>query len=161
MSEDPIGFAGGDFSLYRYAHNNPLRFIDPYGDLTSGARKIVNCLEYYSVDKETAFELAWQQRNVKGNQDDDLRDAEHYLFTKLHTENIADYMMWSVGSVLYSAGKLAIQPLGIYMSASLPSINEAAAGEEGAREALNPPKRGSGGAPSGCPGWCSSLPGFK
>ena len=33
ISEDPIGFAGGDVNLYRYVGNNPQNFIDPYGDI--------------------------------------------------------------------------------------------------------------------------------
>ena len=32
ISEDPIGFAGGDINLYGYVGNNPLNFIDPYGN---------------------------------------------------------------------------------------------------------------------------------
>jgi len=31
VSSDPIGFAGGDTNLYRYAFNNPLRWTDPSG----------------------------------------------------------------------------------------------------------------------------------
>jgi RHS repeat-associated protein len=31
ISEDPIGFAGGDVNLYGYVWNNPMRFTDPYG----------------------------------------------------------------------------------------------------------------------------------
>lgn len=31
MSEDPIGFAGGDINLYRYVLNNPILFSDPSG----------------------------------------------------------------------------------------------------------------------------------
>jgi RHS repeat-associated protein len=31
ISEDPIGFAGGDVNLYRYVGNNPQIFIDPFG----------------------------------------------------------------------------------------------------------------------------------
>lgn len=31
ISEDPIGFAGGDLNLYGYVQNNPVNFIDPYG----------------------------------------------------------------------------------------------------------------------------------
>jgi len=31
ISEDPIGFASGDFNWYRYTWNSPTNFIDPYG----------------------------------------------------------------------------------------------------------------------------------
>ena len=31
ISEDPIGFAGGDINLYSYVGNNPHGFIDPFG----------------------------------------------------------------------------------------------------------------------------------
>jgi RHS repeat-associated protein len=31
ISEDPIGFAGGDVNLYSYVGNSPLSFIDPFG----------------------------------------------------------------------------------------------------------------------------------
>ena len=33
ISEDPIGFAGGDVNLYRYVWNNPYSFRDPYGNI--------------------------------------------------------------------------------------------------------------------------------
>jgi len=33
ISEDPIGFAGGDINLYGYVRNNPLMFKDPDGKL--------------------------------------------------------------------------------------------------------------------------------
>ena len=32
ISEDTIGFAGGDTNLYRYVGNSPLRYTDPYGE---------------------------------------------------------------------------------------------------------------------------------
>jgi RHS repeat-associated protein len=31
LSEDPIGFAGGDANLYRYSANSPLNYVDPSG----------------------------------------------------------------------------------------------------------------------------------
>jgi RHS repeat-associated protein len=32
LSRDPVGLDGGDANLYRYVHNNPMRFIDPSGN---------------------------------------------------------------------------------------------------------------------------------
>lgn len=31
VSEDPIGFSGGDVNLYAYVHSNPVRWVDPLG----------------------------------------------------------------------------------------------------------------------------------
>jgi len=31
ISEDPIGFEGGDVNLYAYVGNNPMNFVDPEG----------------------------------------------------------------------------------------------------------------------------------
>jgi RHS repeat-associated protein len=31
ISEDPIGFVGGDVNLYRYVNNSPVRWVDPSG----------------------------------------------------------------------------------------------------------------------------------
>jgi RHS repeat-associated protein len=32
ISEDPIGFAGGDVNLYAFVRNNPVTWIDPFGE---------------------------------------------------------------------------------------------------------------------------------
>ncbi len=39
ISEDPIGFTGGDINLYGYVRNNPLNFIDPKGTQVRSDRK--------------------------------------------------------------------------------------------------------------------------
>jgi RHS repeat-associated protein len=39
ISQDPIGFEGGDVNLYRYVGNNPVRWLDPVGlELVIGPR---------------------------------------------------------------------------------------------------------------------------
>jgi uncharacterized protein RhaS with RHS repeats len=38
ISEDPIGFLGGDWNLYSYVRNNPVRYIDPLGLATFGVQ---------------------------------------------------------------------------------------------------------------------------
>ena len=39
ISEDPIGFAGGDINLYGYVGNNPQNFVDPSGNYQCRPRK--------------------------------------------------------------------------------------------------------------------------
>jgi hypothetical protein len=48
ISEDPIGFAGGDVNLSAYAKNNPINSIDPSGldpidPLTGKANPVLRC----------------------------------------------------------------------------------------------------------------------
>ncbi len=48
ISEDPIGFAGGDVNLYGYVKNNPVNFVDPNG---------TNPLVYLAVGAAAVGEL--------------------------------------------------------------------------------------------------------
>ncbi|NLD93284.1 MAG: hypothetical protein GX639_11525 [Fibrobacter sp.] len=42
LSEDPIGLSGGDLTLYSYAGNNPVVFVDPSGLCSQGSGSGVN-----------------------------------------------------------------------------------------------------------------------
>ena len=42
LSPDPIGFLGGDPSLYRYVFNNPVNNIDPFGYFS--LRRVLNAI---------------------------------------------------------------------------------------------------------------------
>jgi len=52
ISEDPIGFPGGDFNLYAYVRNNPLRFVDRSG-LKVGLSEIGRLREPLETMKRT------------------------------------------------------------------------------------------------------------
>ena len=59
ISKDPIGLASGDDNLYRYASNNPVNFVDPYGlDVlySSVGFMIVTPDRSFSVDVGVAFD---------------------------------------------------------------------------------------------------------
>lgn len=49
MSEDPIGFRGHDYMLYRYAYNNPILLTDPTG---------LSSLDGYTLTQKGALVLA-------------------------------------------------------------------------------------------------------
>jgi RHS repeat-associated protein len=74
ISEDPIGFAGGDASLYVYTHNQPTLLTDPTGNIAGvddAAEAIAACLAYppcaaalTATAAYTAYEanLLWEKR---------------------------------------------------------------------------------------------------
>lgn len=57
ISEDPIGFAGGDVNLYGYVWNNPLHFVDPFG-LNGWGTNFANW-----ADARTEFARRWWLRD--------------------------------------------------------------------------------------------------
>src|SRR5207302_3532144 len=63
MSEDPIGFNGGDSNLYRYVHNAPTNSTDPSGldEIIIRGTDVI-----WNVEKKGAWRMSW---------DPDLQDA--------------------------------------------------------------------------------------
>jgi RHS repeat-associated protein len=51
MSMDPLGFEAGDYNLYRYVENNPLRFVDPTGHAQYGGDDYDEGDEFYERDE--------------------------------------------------------------------------------------------------------------
>ena len=49
VSEDPIGFNGGDANLYSYVSNNPLRFTDPEGQIAIPVVPVAVCLIFVFI----------------------------------------------------------------------------------------------------------------
>jgi len=55
ISEDPIGFAGGDMNLYAYTRNNPVSFADPFGLCADpGGGGIRYCINAYIPNRSTS-----------------------------------------------------------------------------------------------------------
>src|SRR5208337_832013 len=71
ISEDPIGFAGGDVNLFAYVLNNPVNSTDPGGlapnDKTYGLPK-----DFWN----------WYHRNIKKPGDPDLSKEEAEVYYK-------------------------------------------------------------------------------
>ena len=75
LSEDPIGFESGDSNFYRYVENNPLTFIDPYGEVNSRCiTKVYNLYfqsrsiiekQFIEMKKEVTCEAANDEWNKK------------------------------------------------------------------------------------------------
>ena len=91
ISEDPLGFGGGDVNLYGYVQNNPVMFVDPSG-LAVG--------DWWDLpaNYERAQEIAAEEhRNFAGHHND-LGDAmRHATWSNRTVEETNLFTAWSAG----------------------------------------------------------------
>ena len=80
ISEDPIGFAGGDVNLYAYVGNNPVNFIDPDGQKFIIGAGI--CVGLLALDFGTTFydldEYSDEMEALKRQTQDRLNKCKSY-----------------------------------------------------------------------------------
>lgn len=63
LSQDPMGFAGGDLNLYQYARANPVRYTDPTG-LVTGLDDFVALLLIAAIAGNVEFGIAAHLRGA-------------------------------------------------------------------------------------------------
>jgi RHS repeat-associated protein len=70
ISEDPIGFRGGDVNFFTYTGNNPVNFVDPDGESISAITVIKIIATAYTIYQ--SYEK-WKQFNEKAEKDSKLK----------------------------------------------------------------------------------------
>ncbi|MGH9184934.1 MAG: RHS repeat-associated core domain-containing protein, partial [Acidimicrobiales bacterium] len=108
LSQDPIGFAGGDPNLYRYAGGDPVNFVDPTGTTTAAP-----CLATASASLATTFDLGDQILAVIHGETDGLitRDAAAIaLDNLLHAaeDNLNQLLIACGAEILLTPGLLGM-----------------------------------------------------
>ncbi len=91
ISEDPIGFAGGDVNLYVYCLNNPVMFVDPLGLCgTSPSGSGAGFVKHLFEDKLSSW--------LHDNRSDADRESAHQAYNK----DIADRLsgVWDVTKIV-------------------------------------------------------------
>ena len=91
ISEDPIGFAGGDLNLYVYVKNNPIMFIDPFG-LAVG--------DWWDLPANfgRAEEIAREELQKRPTQHNDIGDAtRHAEWNQRMVQETNSFTAWVAG----------------------------------------------------------------
>lgn len=105
ISEDPIGFAGGDVNFYAYVWNNPVRFLDPLG-LAVG--------DWWDVpaNLERAYDIAVEEGDKRPDSHNDTGDAtRHSEWMRRTTEETNTFTAWLAGTGHEFQNVLKGQPL--------------------------------------------------
>ena len=117
-SKDPIGFAGGDSSLYGYVGGDPLGFIDPMGLASDGVPlNPMNCdalkriISYDSAHSKT--ETIFKYNTLHFSEDTTALDAS---FPSLGGPVSIDWMMRSAGAGATSLPGISFISYGIQKS---------------------------------------------
>ena len=77
LSEDPIGFLGGDFNLYRYAFNSPLKYVDQFGLMTASE---VECMDNFFNSKQRLADLLKELNKIYNKPDGWLEKLDRFLY---------------------------------------------------------------------------------
>lgn len=91
VSEDPIGFDGGDVNLYAYVLNNPIIGVDPMG-------MAVGDWWDFKANYKRAREISNEELNNFAGHHNDQGDAmRHATWSKRTTEETNKFTAWSAG----------------------------------------------------------------
>ena len=108
ISEDPIGFAGGDINLYGYVGNNPLSFVDPLGNYAcrQDHRKAVSKAVAKAGEKLKGEECAaaigellnesfreLHRDNFKGLDAEGNKAVDDFIDKNMTAENVSNILM--------------------------------------------------------------------
>jgi RHS repeat-associated protein len=118
ISEDPIGFAGGDANLYRYAANSPTNLTDPTGHFLWMLALLVLGGEFYGIHKAREAEAQFNEAYDLISQAE-LSQADAARVEELVGSaewNLATAEITKVGAEAFSAGAF----LGWFNAATTP-----------------------------------------
>jgi RHS repeat-associated protein len=118
VSKDPIGFNGG-YNLYRYADNNPMRWVDPFGlePQFFVLQNPFNPNQFYLFDKETGTLL---NSNLTNFEAEDITDCDALFSNSPSGMSDSEKLDW----ILREGARIGILHAGIgWLQANLGEFN--------------------------------------
>jgi RHS repeat-associated protein len=109
VSQDPIGFAGGDTNLYGYLANDPINWADPLG-LARGDwwdPRTYPPIDWY----ERAYDIAQQELALHQGHNDFDDAMRHADWSRRMSEEIGPFTSWSTGVCHELQGMAEGQPM--------------------------------------------------